>query len=355
VNHLKYELNSRRGDFCLRGTQTLEFFRLGIFGPSGAGKSTFLDLISGLDYPGEGNIIFNNRTWFDSENNINIATRQRGVGVQFQSAALFPHLTVKDNLEFSGREKTDSDHGRHIIERLGLAPLLNRYPDQLSGGERRRAALAQALYSRPRLLCLDEPFSGLDDRLRRRLLSDFSKILHDEKLPAIVVSHRPEVILGLCESVVPVRAGNLGESVAVSSFFQQHDQKYRDILGSVNYFKGICCESSGELTVLESNNGLKIKASHDPRLSAGDSVLITIPGDSILLARDLKGTVSARNRFTAEVTEVEKSHSPIVRLESSNEPLVAALTPTALKELNITPGSKLEILIKSRNVRILPL
>jgi ABC-type molybdate transport system ATPase subunit len=140
----------RRGGFHLRASLRSESDRLAIVGPSGSGKSTLLDVIAGIE-PG--------RVMLDGEDLTHVPLHRRGVGYVMQDAPLFPHLSVRQNLSYGPRAEGIDE----VAARLGIAHLLDRMPRHLSGGERRRVALARAIANRPRLLLLDEPFAGLDE------------------------------------------------------------------------------------------------------------------------------------------------------------------------------------------------
>src|SRR5262249_18257615 len=147
-----------------------------LFGPSGSGKTTALRCIAGLERPDRGYIRFGNETWFDSERGIFVPPQKRRVGYLFQDYALFPHLTVAQNIGYGLRGISRAERALHverIMSVLGLTCLVDRYPKQISGGQQQRVALARAVVCRPRMLLLDEPLSALDaptrDQVRRQL------------------------------------------------------------------------------------------------------------------------------------------------------------------------------------------
>jgi molybdate transport system ATP-binding protein len=138
-----------------------------LWGPSGAGKTTILECLAGLCTPGSGQIRLDGHTLFSSHQNINLPSRQRGIGYLFQNYALFPHMTVEDNVRFGLQAQRISPSKQKVVyqdlmDSFGVGHLLKRYPSQLSGGEQQRVALVRALVVNPRLLLLDEPFSALD-------------------------------------------------------------------------------------------------------------------------------------------------------------------------------------------------
>lgn len=182
-------------EFRLRAGFVAHGKRIALFGPSGSGKSLTLLALAGLLKPGSGRIEVRGRTFFDSASGVNIAARKRRIGMVFQDYALFPHLTVRDNVAFGlkpvfgplpapHRERVD-----RLLDLCGLADLAGQRPAQISGGQRQRTALARALAPEPDLLLLDEPFTALDQPLRERMRAELSTILARFDLPMVMVSH----------------------------------------------------------------------------------------------------------------------------------------------------------------------
>lgn len=195
-----------RGDFSLDIELSSTAERLLLFGPSGAGKSLTLQMIAGLHRPDEGRIVLRGETVFDSATGLDLPARERRAGYLFQSYALFPHLTVYENLRFALRPERGpgllsralpsflrgpAPEVDAMLERMELSALAHHLPEQLSGGQKQRAALARALLSSPRLLLLDEPFAALDPLLRLRMRKEVDAILRGCGIPLIMISHDP--------------------------------------------------------------------------------------------------------------------------------------------------------------------
>ncbi len=165
-----------------------------LFGPSGAGKTLTLHAIAGLLHPDAGHIGIDGTVLFDAGRSINVAARKRRVGFVFQDYALFPHLSVLDNVAFGRRRGLlirggVDDETRAMLAAMHLESLAHAYPSDLSGGQRQRVALARALASRPQLLLLDEPFSALDSNLRERLRAELLDVRARSAIPMIVITH----------------------------------------------------------------------------------------------------------------------------------------------------------------------
>jgi len=198
--------------------------RVVLFGPSGAGKSLTLRAIAGLLRPDRGLVRIDGRVLFDSRRGIDVAARERHVGYVFQDYALFPHITLAQNVAFglarglrNPSRKRIPEAARRWMEIFEIDTLADRYPNQVSGGEQQRAALARALAPEPPLLLLDEPFAALDaglrDRLRENLLA-----LHTQRpgLQMLVITHDPADVDALGEHVLHIREGRIVEAKSSS-------------------------------------------------------------------------------------------------------------------------------------------
>ena len=210
------ELTGGGSRFCLDVDYSLSL-RQGpvvLFGASGSGKSLTLQCLAGLVRPDSGRICLQGDVLFDSSQNIWLPARDRRLGYMFQEYALFPHLSVLANVAYarSGRRvwRPDPDlreEALRTLERLGLAHLAERKPGEISGGQRQRVALARALFSRPRLLLLDEPFSALDPLLRERLRAELAERLREAGIPLLMITHDPLDVEVFASSLVVYAGG----------------------------------------------------------------------------------------------------------------------------------------------------
>lgn len=185
---------------------------VGLLGPSGSGKTMTLRAIAGLETPDRGRIVLNGRVLFDSEQRINVPARDRRVGVLFQSYALFPHLTVAENIAFGVQQLSPDERNRRVEEQLAsghVAHLARRYPATLSGGEQQRVALARALATSPAALLLDEPFSALDTHLRNALERQLRQTLGGYGGSTLFVSHNLEEAYRVCSDLVVLAHGSV--------------------------------------------------------------------------------------------------------------------------------------------------
>ncbi len=180
-----------------------------ILGPSGSGKTTLLDCISGIKQPDEGCIKINNSIVFDSSGKVNSPVKDRRIGYVFQDYALFPHMTVKNNILFGVKSKGISDTGycESLMGMLGIKHLEGRYPPQISGGEKQRVALARAMAVKPELLLLDEPFSALDSETKQKVYNEFLGFKNKCDIDIILITHQAEEAKLLGDRFIQLKDG----------------------------------------------------------------------------------------------------------------------------------------------------
>jgi molybdate transport system ATP-binding protein len=208
----------KAGDFSLEIECELNSKVTGIFGPSGAGKTTLLEIIAGLRRPAAGAIWSAGNELFDLSARRYLPPGKRGLGYVPQDLALFPHKTVSQNLLFG--EPLHMEEFEHVVQEFELKNLLQRFPSQLSGGEKQRVAIGRALMIRPRLLMLDEPLSSVDRALKSRALELFRRVRERFDTPILYVSHDPGELAEICEDVVILEGGRLIGQGAVEKIFQ---------------------------------------------------------------------------------------------------------------------------------------
>ena len=209
---LEVAIEKQVSDFRLSVEFTADGAPLGLLGPSGSGKTMTLRAIAGLETPDCGRIVLDGRVLFDSARRINLPARERKIGLLFQHYALFPHLTVAENIAFGLHRLPESERARRVTQQLAAAhldDLANRYPASLSGGEQQRVALGRALATEPEALLLDEPFSALDTHLRGALERQLRETLETYRGSALFVSHNLEEAYRVCENLVVLERGSV--------------------------------------------------------------------------------------------------------------------------------------------------
>ncbi len=221
------DIEKKLGNFHLKVKFEVENEVLALLGASGCGKSMTLKCIAGIETPDKGKIILDGVTLFDSEKKINLPPQKRRVGYLFQQYALFPHMTVEQNIACGVREKEKKTEATaEMIEMMGLSGLGKKRPHQLSGGQQQRAALARILVNTPEVLLLDEPFSALDTHLRFHLERQVQKIMKDFGKTVILVSHDRDEAFRLSEKIALMGNGiveTIGEKTKVF-----HDPKTKN-------------------------------------------------------------------------------------------------------------------------------
>ncbi len=209
---LAVDVEKRLGEFAVTAKFVSETGATVLFGPSGAGKTTVVNMIAGLLRPDRGRIVLDDEVLLDDAARVDVPAWQRRIGYVFQEGRLFPHLSVKHNLDYGrwmGGHPADPAAFAHAVELLDIGHLLDRRPGKLSGGERQRVAVGRALLMRPRLLLLDEPLASLDEARKADILPYLERLRDEAKVPMIYVSHDAAEVKRIASRVVRVDGGKV--------------------------------------------------------------------------------------------------------------------------------------------------
>jgi molybdate transport system ATP-binding protein len=209
---LAVDVEKRLGDFTVAARFETESGVTALFGPSGAGKTSLINMIAGLLAPDRGRIMYRGKLLFDAAGKVNVPPHRRQFGYVFQDGRLFPHLTVRRNLEYGRRMyrlKRDRAELERIVAMLDIGHLADRRPGKLSGGERQRVAIGRALLMRPQLLLLDEPLASLDAGRKAEIMPYLERLRDEAGVPMIYVTHQAEDARRLASTVVRVEAGRV--------------------------------------------------------------------------------------------------------------------------------------------------
>lgn len=324
-----------------------------LFGPSGAGKSTLLDCVAGLSVPDEGRVSIANEILFDSATSENVPVQLRRFGYLFQSSALFPHLTARQNIEY-GLAQVDSAKRTaavaEILKLFRLESLASRKPDQLSGGEAQRVALARALVTHPRALLLDEPLSGLDAELKNSIIADLRAWNAAHQIPILYVTHDRAEVDALGERVITMDNGKIvqqGSPRAVLDAPRQ--QRLAQVAGFENILEGTVKEvrlDDGVMRVVLQNSttSIEVPLGH---AAAGETVRIAIRAGDILLALDRPVGLSARNILHGTLKSVEQRSVTMICKIDAGALFEVHVTLSAARSLDLHPGRELWLVLKT--------
>jgi len=328
----------------------------GIFGESGSGKTTLLRCIAGLEQPAMGQLSINGDAWQDTTRQISRAIHERQIGYVFQEPRLFRHLNVRRNLEYGQRRRRDSKNGvefDQIVGLLGLERLIDRTPDELSGGEAQRVAIARALLSAPRLVLMDEPLASLD-RARKDEILPFLDRLHTElSIPILYVSHNIDEVCRLCDHLVVMDQGRVLAAGEIQSVLVDLDLPMLggDEAGSVISGTVEAYDADYDLTRLTFSGGsLLIPGRFGDVQSA---LRLRIRANDVSLCRSRPDDSSILNIIPITVDEIQIGQGPyaLVRLQTGQDFLMARLTRRSCDELQLKSGDELFAQIKSAAVR----
>lgn len=218
-----------------------------LLGPSGCGKSTTLRMIAGVDHPDQGEILMDGDPLFAP--GLAIPPEQRSIGLMFQDFALFPHMSVADNVAFglTGKRKVKAERAMMLLERVDMARHAKSFPHELSGGEQQRVALARALAPQPRVMLMDEPFSGLDQRLRDGIRDDTLDLLREEGTAVMMVTHEPEEAMRMADRIVLMRDGLVVQSGAPYNLYNAPvDKAAAAFFSDINVITATVCGATCE-------------------------------------------------------------------------------------------------------------
>lgn len=323
-----------------------------LFGHSGSGKTTCLRAMAGLERAPGGYFAIGDEVWQDETRRHFVPAHQRNLGVVFQEASLFPHLSVRGNMEF-GLKRVSTAARRfalpEVAELLGIPHLLDRSPDQLSGGERQRVAIARALLVAPKILLMDEPLAALDLKRKLEILPYLERLHVELAIPIIYVSHAPDEVARLADHLVLLDQGKVVASGALNSVLSRIDlpATFADDAGVVIKAR-IAAHEADDLSRLEFPGG-KIFVSHRPE-AVGTLLRCRVHARDVSLALLPPQQSSILNCVSASVVDLAPTETPgqvLVKLDVTGAPLLARITQRSADRLDIRPGLKLWAQIKA--------
>jgi molybdate transport system ATP-binding protein len=338
-----------------------------LFGSSGAGKTTLLNCMAGLLKPESGSLAVDGRVLYDSNGGIDVPVQERQVAYLFQQLALFPHLTVLQNVEYGLAELERQERklrAQAILERFGIAGLAGRHPNEISGGERQRTALARALVRDPKYLLLDEPLTALDAATKGAIIDDLRRWNRESHVPVLYVTHDRSEIFGLGEHLLVLDRGRIA---AAGTPYEVLEEPRREFIASLAGFENLLCAKvesehpeAGTMTVSLEAAGVTLECPLH-RGELGMAVRVGIRAGDIMVSLDRPVGLSARNILPATIRALRRMdvliEACIEATGTSNGappvPFRVHLTGGAVDALHLLEGQQIYLVIKTHSCRVM--
>ncbi len=340
-------------DFKLKAEGEFKPGITALYGPSGAGKTTLLNLIAGIEAPDEGALAFGEGHFYNSIMKVDLPPEERGIGYVFQDDALFPHLSVLENLTFGQSRGEKGASLNKLVQAFGLKNLLDRAPRTLSGGEKKRVAIARALLSEPNILLLDEPMANIDERRREFFLPYLETLKRDFHIPIVYVSHHLEEVLRLADYMAFIRDGKIEEAGPLADVFGTTSFQLTLSRGQRGtLLEGKVTGVENGLAKLDFGGGELLAA--DKALKKGDKARIRLLAKDVAVALQKPKDISILNVLPCRIAGIEKNFSGNVELDLAIEQFAdrktvihAEVTSRSAVQLKLKKGLSLYALIKA--------
>lgn len=314
---------------------------LALVGPSGAGKSTVLKAVAGLVKPARGHVRLGDTILFDTSLGIDLQPERRAIGYVFQDYALFPHMTVEQNIAYAGKE-----HVAELLERVGISQLAKARPPDLSGGERQRVGLARALAREPRLLLLDEPLSAVDALTRTTLRAELQELLGTLGLPTLLVTHDFEDAAALADRVGVIVDGRVLQLGRHEELIEAPANEFVASFTGGNLLTAIAAASEDGLTAATLSDGTVVYSTDH---AVGRVGVVVYPWDITIGRTPPDG--SAINELSGPITSIVPLGN---RARIRVGPLVAEITHQSADRLDLKRGDDAVATFKASATRLLP-
>jgi molybdenum ABC transporter ATP-binding protein len=312
---------------------------LALVGPSGAGKTTVLRVAAGLARPRAGRVAVDDETWFDARRDVHLPPDRRRVGLVFQEYALFPHMTVRANIEYARKHAADE-----YLERFRIAHLERAYPGQLSGGEKQRVALARALARRPQVLLLDEPLSALDAHTKTTVRAELQELLADVEIPVLLVTHDFEDAAALADRVSVIVDGTLRQTGTPEQLVARPSDAFVASFTGANLLHGHAEATQNGSTRVRLRDGSTITIAD---AVSGEVVVAVYPWDITVGATSPHD--SAMNVICAPIRTIAPLGN---RVRLAIGPVSAEITAESLARLQLAVGQTAYASFKATGTRI---
>lgn len=324
---------------------------LGIFGHSGSGKTTLLRCLAGLEKYTQGQIEFNGKTWLSDSHSL--SSQARNIGYIFQEDRLFPHLSVQENIEYGSNRcttnKPTSLDRKDLFELLNIARLLNRKPQQLSGGEKQRVALARALLKNPQIMLLDEPLASLDKKHKQEILPFLSSLHRELSIPMLYVSHSMEEVSLLCDHIMVIEQGQIQFDGRLHDALVSPESPLAKADDAAAVLDGIVAKQEKEfqLSTIQTANGNNIVV--PGKIEIGQQVRVRIQASNISLCKTAISDSSILNIIEGTISAIvdECGSHVLLQINSRNDLLLARITQKSYQHLELGVGQTIYMQIKA--------
>jgi molybdate transport system ATP-binding protein len=339
-----------------------------LFGASGAGKTTLLDCLAGITHPDSGRIAIGDRIWFDCAQGIDLPTCKRRVGYVFQSLALFPHMTVEENVQYGLAQLASHDRddlAAKILEAFRISHLAKQSARQISGGESQRAALARTLVTNPDVLLLDEPLAALDTPTKSKIIGDLREWNRVHQIPILYVTHSREEVFALGERVLVLDAGRIiAHGTPHEVMTAPRQETVAQLAGFENIFDAIVeavhpergtmlCRINMKKLPAYGSGGPVVLETPIVRAGVGSTLRLGIRAGDILLATSRPTGLSARNLIPGRVTDVEQRDVIISTRVNCGVEMEVHLTLAARDALQLAAGREVWLVIKTHSCHLM--
>jgi molybdate transport system ATP-binding protein len=332
-----------------------------LFGPSGAGKTTLLDCVAGLSTPDSGRIAISDRVWFDSAQRTNLAVAKRRVGYVLQSLALFPHLTVEQNVEYGLAHLPRPERAKRssaILQAFRIAHLAQRNAHEISGGESQRTALARTLVTDPAVLLLDEPLAALDAATKSNIIDDLRTWNRAHRIPILYVTHSREEVFALGERVLVLDAGRIvSQGTPHEVISAPWLETVAQLAGMENIFDAVVeavhPERGTMVCRVAGDGGPLVLETPLVRGGVGAQLRVGIRAGDILLATSPPVGLSARNLIPGRITSIEQRDVIVSARIKCRVEMEVHLTLAARDSLALQPAKEVWLVIKTHSCHLM--
>lgn len=332
-----------------------------LFGASGAGKTTLLDCVSGLTTPDSGRISVGDRVLFDSSHKINVAVASRRVGYVFQSLAIFPHMSVQENVVYGLANLTQAERtGRAaaILKAFHIAHLARRNAREISGGESQRTALARTLVTDPEILLLDEPLAALDASTKAQIIADLREWNRTHQIPILYVTHSRDEVFALGERVIVLDAGRIvAQGTPHEVMMAPMQETVAQLAGFENVFDSVVEAVRPERGTMncriDGDGGSLVLETPLVRGGVGAALRVGIRAGDILLATSAPIGLSARNVIPGRIRTLEQRDVIVSARVKCRVEMEVHLTLAARDSLQLAPGKEVWLVIKTHSCHLM--